>query len=207
MNRTLHQNRHRHEPGFSLIEMLTVIGIVSVLAVLVFPTYAKMQYKMDLSTTSSNLRQIVLGFNAYAADNSGMLPDTFNSSGVSNECWRMLTLFKSGYIAEPKVFVNPINARKVRGVGKNTFGPSLDCYFSAPSYVAAGVWTPGLKSMSTAVRIVDDPNVPVVWDQRADTMGGVNYVCDSEGNYAANFAYLDGSVRLITRPNSLRKDQ
>jgi prepilin-type N-terminal cleavage/methylation domain-containing protein/prepilin-type processing-associated H-X9-DG protein len=60
--------------GFTLAELLVVLGIISVLAALVAGATVLLQRKAQSITCSSNLRQIYAALSQYAADSSGYLP-------------------------------------------------------------------------------------------------------------------------------------
>lgn len=66
--------RLRTKHGFGLIEMLVVILIISVLSVLLFPTFTKMRKGAQSATCMGNIKQLVSGITAYAADNDGFMP-------------------------------------------------------------------------------------------------------------------------------------
>lgn len=61
--------------AFTLIELLTVIAIIGILAAILIPTVGKVRASARNSITVSNLRQLMTGSLAYAADNkSQFLP-------------------------------------------------------------------------------------------------------------------------------------
>lgn len=55
--------------GFTMIELLVVIGIVAALAALLFPVFASVRAKGRQTTCLSNLKQLGLAFSLYAHDN------------------------------------------------------------------------------------------------------------------------------------------
>ena len=60
--------------AFTLIELLTVIAIIGVLAAIIIGSVSKVRDAARRSTCVSNLRQIGAAFPLYAADNKGMYP-------------------------------------------------------------------------------------------------------------------------------------
>jgi general secretion pathway protein G len=64
----------RRRAGFTLIEVLTVIAIIAILAGLVFPVFASARGKAREITCISNLRQIGLGIRMYAQDYDELYP-------------------------------------------------------------------------------------------------------------------------------------
>lgn len=72
-NRSIHPE-HTASRGFSLIEVLVVIGIIGVLLSVLLPTLSAARETARQSVCSSNLRQLVLASHAYADDSRGLMP-------------------------------------------------------------------------------------------------------------------------------------
>lgn len=108
--------------GFTLVELLVVISIISVLAALLLPALAAAKEKARTINCSSNLRQIGLAFHLYANDNQDYLvPAEYNASNGARleEGWVTL-LVNSGYLPAP------------RAIGYNTLGRGRSV-FECPS--------------------------------------------------------------------------
>ena len=60
--------------AFTLIELLVVIGLLALLMGLLLPALAKARASANVTLCKSNLRQMVLAFNAYATDQHGFMP-------------------------------------------------------------------------------------------------------------------------------------
>lgn len=75
--------RKRGSPrGFSLVELLVVIGIVALLISVMLPTLCASKERANRVKCASNLRQIGMGLRLYANDNKGQFPRTvMNTSG------------------------------------------------------------------------------------------------------------------------------
>lgn len=77
--------------GFTLVELLTVLAIVVILVALLLPMLGRMRAEAKTAACQSNLRQMGVAFNTYAADNRGLLPavskraDLDTSLGSGNE--------------------------------------------------------------------------------------------------------------------------
>lgn len=77
-------NRKRHS-GFTLVELLVVIGIITLLISMLLPALNRARESAQSATCASNLRQIGTMFANYVADHQGWLPPLnskkFNAAG------------------------------------------------------------------------------------------------------------------------------
>ena len=60
--------------GFTLTELLVVIGILALLTAILLPVFASARRKAQQSACVSNLRQLHMAFSLYAQENDGLLP-------------------------------------------------------------------------------------------------------------------------------------
>jgi len=90
--------------GFTLVELLVVIGIIALLISILLPALSKARQKAMEVKCAANLHAIGLGAITYAADNRGALPlGAHFSTGLSNGdsssspggCWQVL--WQGGY--------------------------------------------------------------------------------------------------------------
>lgn len=66
--------RGTHAGGFSLVELLVVIGVIAILLALLFPTLRMARESANRAKCGAQLRQLGLAFQMYANANRGWLP-------------------------------------------------------------------------------------------------------------------------------------
>jgi prepilin-type N-terminal cleavage/methylation domain-containing protein/prepilin-type processing-associated H-X9-DG protein len=68
------RSNSRRIPGFTLVELLVVIGIIALLISILLPSLAKARKMANTVACASNLRQIVLGMQIYASQYNNAIP-------------------------------------------------------------------------------------------------------------------------------------
>ncbi len=63
-----------HPQGYTLVELLLVVGIIAVLAALLFPLLSSTRESARQAVCVSNQRQLALALQMYAQDYGGYLP-------------------------------------------------------------------------------------------------------------------------------------
>ncbi len=71
--------------AFTLIELLVVIGIIAILAAILFPVFAKAREKARQAACQSNLKQIGIGLVMYAQDYDETYPAAASYGTVNTQ--------------------------------------------------------------------------------------------------------------------------
>src|SRR3954452_9769510 len=80
---THRSRRHiRATAGFTLVELLVVIGIIALLISILLPSLNKARQAAYTIKCSSNLRSIMQGMQLYAAQNNGWIAGSAATSGL-----------------------------------------------------------------------------------------------------------------------------
>lgn len=117
----------RHHQAFTLIELLVVLAIIAVLAGLLLPTITQVKNAAHGVACQGKLRQIGMGFMAYAGDQDGEIPPwsegcyayqefvgnyEFNNTPGANEGWGSLIYPYLGGPGTWKLYVCPLDQVK-----------------------------------------------------------------------------------------------
>ncbi len=102
----------KHRCGFTLVEVLIVIGIIAVVAAVVFPVFATARERGRRAACQNNLRQIATAMEMYVHDNDGQYP--------LQEFWNN-SVFP--YLKDKRVFECPDNPRGYEGLLEGPLSP------------------------------------------------------------------------------------
>jgi prepilin-type N-terminal cleavage/methylation domain-containing protein/prepilin-type processing-associated H-X9-DG protein len=105
--------------GFTLVELLVVIGIIAVLVAILLPVVGRARESARRAACLSNLRQVHAIFHMYARDNRDHVPLGYRSGRkqFNSMVWSVTTgkfclfgvLYMNGMMSEPDVFFCPSN--------------------------------------------------------------------------------------------------
>ncbi len=136
MRKVLMTRSPARTPGFTLVELLVVIGIIAILISLLLPALQKMRVQAQQIKCASNLRQIGYGFAAYLSANKGKFPammsrgDVYGNSVGCYEKYPLEVLLSSFIGPETLSWTNvEVNVKVAGGVW---ICPSSDIYTYRP---------------------------------------------------------------------------
>lgn len=118
--------------AFTLIELLTVIAIIGVLAAILIPTIARVRESAKSSACTNNLRQVGIAIQGYIGDNKGSLPPATP--------W-----FRARFNADPRHFQNSLlpylSQSKTTYWGNTAEQMSYSPMFDCPGYKGESLTT------------------------------------------------------------------
>lgn len=202
---------NEHARGFTLIEILVVIAVISVIMTITIPAYLHSRQKADQVRCVSNLRQLGMAFLAYAQDFDGYLPPYTNLLPEDFPDWLELQVEGVTCVGYPdyrvlRTAMDPYT--KSKGVWFCPTDPyaGMDVYrwrvrHAGSSYIFRLYWpismssvkgTVDQRSVPSQTKIVLDSNIYVSTPVKAKLPSDCGRGC--EHFKGTNELYLDGHV-------------
>jgi prepilin-type processing-associated H-X9-DG protein len=138
----------RRRIAFTLVELLVVLGIISLMAGLFMPTFSMMLLKAQSAKCSTNLRNIGAAVMMAAVDNNGQYPEINQNAGAASG----VQVYPDGSGA-----TNLIGALGSYGVSTNSIQCPVDMGNSPCSFTLYGSsyeWNPVFDDESTVSTIL-----------------------------------------------------
>jgi prepilin-type N-terminal cleavage/methylation domain-containing protein/prepilin-type processing-associated H-X9-DG protein len=187
--------------GFTLVELLTVIAVIGVLACLILPVLGKAKAKAHAVTCLSNLRQLQIGWTLFTSEHEEKLPPNSDGQDAGRDAdhpsWAAGNLeigpasdandtsllvgeryseFGSigGYVKNPNVYRCPSDkSDRARSISMNAYLNGLGLWQHS-NYVTARV----------SADIHDPANIWVFMDEREDSINDGYFAVEMSTHYA-----------------------
>jgi prepilin-type N-terminal cleavage/methylation domain-containing protein/prepilin-type processing-associated H-X9-DG protein len=210
--------------GFTLVELLVVIGIIAMLIAILMPMMAKARLASQSVVCRANLKQISVALYSYGIDNKCLPGSYWNGPQNLDWCGRNNAI----YLANPPAYSNPIRSSVLwpylktdkilvcptAGIPNHFYDytmvmrmagakPSLSHRVSYPIHPEQGASSPR-KYFDQAPVLVEESQwfYNVMYDDGSwSNLDQFSTRHGYDGNAGCNVAYLDGSVGFFSAPH------
>jgi type II secretory pathway pseudopilin PulG len=189
-----------------LVELLTVIAIIGILAAIVIPTVGSVREKAQRAVDGNNLREILKAAQIYASENQDKLPDPQPTS-IPNSvltadqlAWKWPGILARNNILTDPTFYFAKNDPAFNGTypsfiiqpgqARNELHPSFTTSRS-PSWEFVG-----------GIKMSDPPMTPVVFTRGLQADGTWNATSGVYGDTGGFIAFLGGNVAFYSSINA-----
>jgi len=190
--------------GFTLVELLVVIGIIALLIAILLPALRKARLQAEFVACRSNLRQINMAMLSYSLNNHDVVPGTY-WQGPINLDWCGIN--NAIYQANPSSFSHPIKTSvlwpylRTSAVLLCPTGAGANHYFDYTMVIRMAGAKSNLRGrMSYPIHPeLDNPSVPVSVPRRY--FDGIPLLVE-ESQFFYNVPYDDGSYANLDEPSA-----
>ena len=160
----MRRRRGTREPraaGFTLVELLVVIGIVAVLVALLLPAIQKSRYEARVTACAARLQQFSAALNAYAIDQKGRLPrfdvaaDPVAAANLWDVSKEFYDLFRTRYGLPHEAMFCPLSSDALLDTGWRA--PWKDGFYR----IGYALWVPRLNGGAMIPPLPGDPTAVI----------------------------------------------
>lgn len=219
--------------GFTLVELLVVIGIISVLISMLLPSLARARRQARMVVCQSNMRQLAMGMLMYANDNHQYVPvwnwefpdPNYGPGSGSNSSFVMTenNFVQQGliwpYTGDRGIYVCPEYPLILQNAANTLYGFPPQWTYQVngqPGYSMGGLpgWITKISRIRPSVNTVfmlmeQDIADTAAWDNGVTLVGPFwTPGADSLGQFhsgGGNLAYYDGHVEWLRRDSYLNQ--
>jgi general secretion pathway protein G len=198
--------------GFTLVEMIAAIAIITILAAILLPIFGKIRESGNASKCISNMKQIGVGAAAVIAENNGMLPnrlDTIDSPRFTRSIADYIYPNGKGRPSDGGVFRCPsADDKKTSSIGASLGSAGKDYNYLCYGRNNAIAYGPADEGLTYRVSQIAKPSKrALAWeankwnisnspnDRYAPRHRGAPTANNPRGE-AASFLFIDGHVEM-----------
>lgn len=195
--------------AFTLLEVLIVVGILTILAALLLPVVNTVRKKAVDAGCISHLRTLGMAYNAYRMEHKGNGPPhivgettsqyfSFDEGHSYGAFHTLRYYYREGppYVWGPHWIIEPIEycpAARLTGLAGNPKPTPHDSHYK----MIPGVWSNGELGQALLNGVTTPSKMPIIWDAWGGGYGGETLPL--RHNNGINAAFLDGHVGHISQ--------
>jgi len=196
--------------GFTLVELLIVISIIAVLTAILLPVFVKARGQARRSSCQSNMRQLALAFNLYAAEHDETFPCNGDKYLWTGRKWRGVL---DPYVQERKVYWCPGDTASRTAYDSTSYAYMQSFYHNSADFAipvpAANIGPSHTCNTAPAPQGMSQVKYPsqkiLIYEWYANHDGSMFTMWEPQGLHGA--AFVDGHVQMLRqtdlRPSAL----